>query len=40
LSSLSVERITAQAFRPAPTEDINARVQRAVEEYLREIGMQ
>jgi phosphoribosylaminoimidazole-succinocarboxamide synthase len=28
------ERITGQAFHPAPTEDINARVQRAVEEYL------
>jgi phosphoribosylaminoimidazole-succinocarboxamide synthase len=28
------ERITGQAFHPAPTEDINARVQRAVGEYL------
>lgn len=28
------ERITGEAFRPAPTENINARVQRTVEEYL------
>ncbi|MBV6404187.1 MAG: phosphoribosylaminoimidazolesuccinocarboxamide synthase [Flavobacteriales bacterium] len=28
------ERITGRTFRPAPTGDINARVQRAVEEYL------
>ena len=28
------ERITGQAFHPAPTEDINKRIQRAVEEYL------
>jgi phosphoribosylaminoimidazole-succinocarboxamide synthase len=28
------ERITGQRFHPAPTEDINARVQRAVAEYL------
>jgi phosphoribosylaminoimidazole-succinocarboxamide synthase len=28
------ERITGQTFHPAPTEDINARVQRAVAEYL------
>jgi phosphoribosylaminoimidazole-succinocarboxamide synthase len=28
------ERITGQAFHPAPTEDINARVQRAVSAYL------
>jgi hypothetical protein len=28
------ERITGQDFHPAPTEDINARVQRAVGEYL------
>ncbi len=28
------EHITGQSFKPAPTGDINARVQRAVEEYL------
>ena len=28
------ERITGQAFHPAPTEDINARVQQAVSKYL------
>jgi phosphoribosylaminoimidazole-succinocarboxamide synthase len=28
------ERITGQDFHPAPTEDINARVQRAVSKYL------
>jgi phosphoribosylaminoimidazole-succinocarboxamide synthase len=28
------ERITGQAFHPAPTGDINARVQRVVGEYL------
>jgi phosphoribosylaminoimidazole-succinocarboxamide synthase len=28
------ERITGTEFRPAPTDDINARIQRAVEAYL------
>ena len=28
------ERLTGSSFRPAPTEDINARIQRALEEYL------
>ncbi|MBK9273533.1 MAG: hypothetical protein IPM49_03210 [Flavobacteriales bacterium] len=31
------ERITGQAFHPAPTEDINARVQQAVEGYLERV---
>jgi phosphoribosylaminoimidazole-succinocarboxamide synthase len=28
------ERITGSIFHPAPTEDINARIQKAVSEYL------
>ncbi len=28
------ERITGQRLVPAPTEDMNARIQRALEEYL------